>query len=126
MDYAINAAITTEAAVRLLIMNEIALDGYWSSKQAENLLNAILSDSITELLRIIDFIEPQRRIDSSTLPQFGTLETVIRVPDVLVSTGLDGLSYAQLGFYLKGDISAKQLVNLGLQKAKRTKFILAH
>lgn len=58
LDYVINAAITTEAAVRLLIMNEIALDGYWSSKQAENLLNAILSASITELLRIIDFIEP--------------------------------------------------------------------
>lgn len=134
LDYAINAAITTEAAVRLLIMNEIALDGYWSSKQAENLLNAILSASITELLRIIDFIGPQRRIDSSTLPQFGTLETVIRVPDVLVSTGLDGLSYAQLGFYLKGDISAKQLANakygethgkgacqLGLTESKKNK-----
>lgn len=111
MDYTINASITPKAAVRLLIMNEIAIDGYWSTKQAECLLEELGSTAISELLRIIDSIEPQNQVDSSTLPQFGSLETLIRVPEILISTGLDGLSYTQLGFYLKGDVSAKQSAN---------------
>ena len=111
LDYTINASITPMAAVRLLVMNEIAVDGYWQNKQAENLLTEFGNTSISEFLRIIDFIEPQAQVDSSTLPQFGSLETLIRVPEIMISTGLDGLSYTQLGFYLKGDVNAKQSAN---------------
>lgn len=111
LDYTINASITPTAAVRLLVMNEIAIDGYWQTKQAENLLTEFGNTSISEFLRIIDFIEPQAQVDSATLPQFGTLETLIRVPEILISTGLDGLSYTQLGFFLKGDVNAKQSAN---------------
>lgn len=111
LDYTINASITPSAAVRLLVMNEIDVDGYWQTKQAENLLTEFGNTSISEFLRIIDFIEPQTQVDSATLPQFGTLETLIRVPEIMISTGLDGLSYTQLGFYLKGDVNAKQSAN---------------
>lgn len=111
MNYTINASITPIAAVQLLVMNEIAIDDYWQNKQAEILLTELGNTGISEFLRIIDYIEPQTHIDSATLPQFGSLETIIRVPDILISTGLDGLSYTQLGFYLKGDINAKQSAN---------------
>lgn len=111
MDYTISASITPSAAVRLLVLNEIAVDGYWQTKQAENLLTAFGNTSISEFLRIIDFIDPQSQVDSATLPQFGSLETLIRVPEIMISTGLDGLSYTQLGFYLKGDVNAKQAAN---------------
>lgn len=92
-------------------MNEIAIDDYWQTKQAEILLTELGNTGISEFLRIIDYIEPQTYIDSATLPQFGSLETIIRVPEILISTGMDGLSYTQLGFYLKGDINATQTAN---------------
>ncbi len=111
LDYTINANITPTAAVRLLVMNEISVDTYWQAKQAENLLAEFGNTSISEFLRIIDFIEPNTQVDSATLPQFGTLETLIRVPEIMISTGLDGMSYTQLGFYLKGDVNAKQSAN---------------
>ncbi len=111
LDCTISANITPTAAVRLLIMNEIAIDGFWQTKQAENLLNELDNTTVTSLLRIIDFIEPQNQVDSVTLPQFGSLETLVRVPEIMISTGMDGLSYTQLGFYLKGDVNAKQSAN---------------
>lgn len=111
LEHTINANITPAAAVRLFVMNEISIDNYWDSKQAESLLTEFRGTSIIDFLRIIDFIEPRFQVDSVTLPQFGSLETLIRVPEVMISTGLDGLTYTQLGFYLKGDVSAKQAAN---------------
>ena len=111
LDCTINANITPTAAIRLLIMNEIDLDGYWQAKQAENVLDELENTKISEFLRIIDFIEPLDNVDSVTLPQFGSLETLVRVPEIMISTGMDGLSYTQLGFYLKGDVNAKQSAN---------------
>lgn len=111
LDYTINAKITPMAAVRLMVMNEIDIGGYWQTKQAENFLTDLLNTDIADFLRIIDFVEPQAQIDSSTLPQFGSLETLIRIPEIMISTGLDGLSYRQLGFFLKGDVNAKQSAN---------------
>ena len=84
---------------------------YWHPKQAESLLEEVLHLPIDEVIKIIDSLEPQDQIASSTLPQFGSLATLMRVPDVLITTGIDGLSYPQLGFYLKGDIHAKQSAN---------------
>ena len=111
LDCTINANIAPTAAIRLLIMNEIGIDGYWQAKQAENLLDELEKTKISEFLRIIDFIEPLDNVDSVTLPQFGSLETLVRVPEIMISTGMDGLSYTQLGFYLKGDVNAKQSAN---------------
>ena len=109
LEYTINAKITPKSAVRLLIMNEIAIDGYWQAIQAEKLLNELGNMSIAELLKIIDFIEPLEQVDSLSLPQFGSLKTLIRVPEIMIVTGMDGLSYSQLGFYLKNDVTAKQM-----------------
>lgn len=111
MEYAINAQITPAAALKLLVMNEIAVDGYWPNKQAETLLSEIESTPISEYLKVIDFMPPVEYVNSATLPQFGSLEMLIRVPDILVATGMDGLSYTQLGFFLKEDVSAKQSAN---------------
>ena len=108
LEYTINAKITSKSAVRLLITNEIAIDGYWQTKQAENLLNELGNTKVSELLQIIDSVEAQIQVDSLSLPQFGSLETLIRVPEIMIATGIDGLSYSQLGFYLKCDIAAKQ------------------
>ena len=111
LDYTFNASITPAAAVRLMVMNQIAVDGHWQARQAENLLIEYSNTSIAEFLRIIDFIEPKAQVDSATLPQFGSLEMLIRVPEIMISTGLDGLTHTQLGFYLKGDVNAKQAAN---------------
>lgn len=99
----INASITPKAAVRLLISNELDIRGYWETEQAERLLDELYDTRVDELLRVIDCMEPLMQVDSITLPQFGSIDTLIRVPEVLASTGIDGLSYGQLGFYLKND-----------------------
>ena len=108
MDTMINVSITPKAAVRLLISNEIDITGCWGTTQAELLLDELYNVRVNELLTVIDCIEPLTQIDSGTLPQFGSLDTLIRVPEVLTSTGIDGLSYVQLGFYLKNNLDAKQ------------------
>ena len=111
LHYTINANITSISAMYLFIMNEISIDGYWQTKQAESLINELRNTTVPDLLRIVDFIKPKSQINAKHLPQFGTLETLIRIPEIMISTGLDGLTYTQLGFYLKGDINAKQNTN---------------
>lgn len=111
MAFTFNADITPKAAARLLISNDISIEGYWHTKQAETLLDELLRLKVEEILKIIDSLDAETKIDSATLPQFGSLEMLIRVPEVMISTGLDGLSYTQLGFYLKDDVNAKQSAN---------------
>ena len=111
MSYTITANITPSAAIRLLISNEMDISGYWESDQAEMLLEKLYRTNVSELLKVIDCIEPLDRIESGTLPQFGSLDTLIRVPEVLISTGIDGISYPQLGFYLKKDHTASYDTN---------------
>ena len=111
MSCLINAKISSKAAVRLLVMNEIDISYYWQTKQAEALLEELYYTDVSELLRIIDFIDPQTSFDSSTIPQFGSLKTLIRIPETMISKGIDGLSYTQLGFFLKEDIKAKPSAN---------------
>ena len=111
MGYTIEARITPRAAVKLLISNEIDIDSCITDAQAEAILHELSSTDISDILKIIDSIEPLSQIDSATLPQFGSLETVVKVPEILVSLGFDCLSYTQLGFYLKGDVNARQSAN---------------
>lgn len=111
LDCLISAKISSKAAVRLLIMNEIDISAYWQTKHADALLEELYNTDISEFLRIIDSIEPQTIFDSTDIPQFGSLETLIRIPETMISKGIDGLSYTQLGFFLKGDIKAKQSAN---------------
>ena len=109
--YTIDARITPKTAVKLLIANEMDLDAPLTEQQASAILHELSRASVEDLLKVIDIIEPLEQMDSGTLPQFGSLETLLRVPEIIVSLGFDSLSYTQLGFYLKGDIHAKQAAN---------------
>lgn len=111
MSYTIEARITLKAAVKLLISNEIDIASSLNESQAKNILYELGNMDISSLLRIIDSIPPQEQAESATLPQFGSMQTLIRVPETMVSLGFDCLSYTQLGFYLKGDVNAKQSAN---------------
>lgn len=109
--FTVQANITPKAAVKLVLTNDIQLNCYWHNTQAMAILTELLDMSIDEFLAIVDCISPWEQIDSATLPQFGSLETVLRVPEILVQKGVDGFTVAQLGFYLKGDINATQGAN---------------
>lgn len=111
MSYTIEARITPKAAVKLLISNEIDVASSLSESAAEDILYELNNTDIADFLKIIDTLEPLNQVNSATLPQFGSLETLIRVPEIMVSLGFDCLSYTQLGFYLKGDVNAKQSAN---------------
>ena len=111
MGYTINARITPRAAAKLLISNEIDTDASLTVAHAETILYELSTTDVVDLLKIIDTIEPLNQVDSATLPQFGSLETLVKVPETMVSLGFDCLSYTQLGFYLKGDVNAKQSAN---------------
>ena len=111
MGYTINARITPRAAVKLLISNEIDTEASLAPEQAAAILHELSVTDVVELLKIIDTIDPLDQVDSLTLPQFGSLETLLKVPEILISLGFDCLSYIQLGFYLKGDVNAKPSAN---------------
>jgi len=81
--FTVQANITPKAAVKLVLTNDIQLNCYWHNTQAMAILTELLDMSIDEFLAIIDCISPWEQIDSATLPQFGSLETVLRVPEIL-------------------------------------------
>ena len=45
------------------------------------------------------------------IPQFGSIESVCRVPNILIDNGFECMNYAQMGFALKGDINASLEAN---------------
>ena len=109
MRFSVNSFITPQAAAKLLFTDEIDLCGSWSCEQATDVLNALLAMPIEQILNIIDETE-DRLFDATTIPQFGKIDTLIKVPMQLSDTGTQ-LNYAQLGFLLKKDMNASLEAN---------------
>ena len=100
----ISAIISPQGAARLLLCNEIDLSDNWSFSQSQSVLDALLSMSIEELLSIVDSTEPAY-FDTANIPQFGSIESLIRVPSILIEAGCGKMNYAELGLRLKNDVN---------------------
>lgn len=107
----ISAIISPQGAARLLLCNEIDLTDSWSFSQSQSVLDALLSMSIEELLSIVDSTEPAY-FDTANIPQFGSIESLIRVPSILIEAGCGKMNYAELGLRLKNDVTAKLDANI--------------
>ena len=111
MKYSIKATISSDTAAKLVLSNEIDLSDTWTYDQSKEVLNSLLLFDIAEILDIIEW-QDVSIIGSSEVPQFGSAEALAKVPQVLSSTGIQSLSYAQLGYYLKQDVNAKLEANI--------------
>lgn len=113
MGYSIPSYVTPHGVVRLLLCNEISLtnENNWSVLQAETVFNTLLSMKISEILSIVDSAKPDY-LNTAMIPQFGSIENLIRVPFILASTGCSQLNYAELGLRLKNDINANLTANI--------------
>lgn len=111
MGFSIKAAITPKAAARLLISGEIDLTEKWLVDDAQKVFDELLSMSVGEFLQIADSNHYGDIADIKFIPQFGKIETLIKVPSCFVDNGKSSLDYPQLGFYLKNDIDATLAAN---------------
>lgn len=111
MKYSVQAAITPEAAAKLIITNEIDLSESWSYEQSNAVVNSLLQLEVDDIIHIIDGKE-DTFLDTDKIPQFGSIDSIEKVPFVISNTGIRYLSYAQLGYYLKLDVNAKMEANI--------------
>ena len=106
MVYSVNTSITPRAAAKLLISNELDIGINVSYDTATKILDELLKLSIEECLAIIDFHNYGNIADVKYIPQFGRIDTIIRVPYYFVNISYSNVDYAQLGFFLKPDVNA--------------------
>ena len=106
MRYSVATAITPRAAARLLISNEMDPAHCVSGQAAAQILDELAKLPIDECLSIVDNNKYGDVADVKGIPQFGTIETLMRVPHFFSDKGVLISDYPQMGFYLKNDISA--------------------
>lgn len=111
MGYYVTTAITPRAAAKLLISNELDISCEIPYDVALRILDELLNLTIGECLSIIDSNDYGDVADVKCIPQFGKLETLLRVPFYFVEKGQTCVDYPQLGFYLKPDVNASLAAN---------------
>lgn len=111
MSYDINAAITPRAAAKLLISGEMSLNVKFDNATSKRILHELLNLSIDDILVIVDQNSYGLVAEAKYIPQFGTLETVLNVPNYFSQNGSIATDYVQLGFYLKKDLKASLQAN---------------
>lgn len=112
MKYSIEASITPMAAAKLLLSGDMELTRKWPTTTARAVLEDLLMLSIDEVLQIIDVHKYGAVADIKYVPQFGKIDSLIAVPYYFTDSGQSSADYAQLGFYLKKDASAKLDANI--------------
>lgn len=111
MGFVVHADITPRAAARLLLSGEIDLAGLWLPAVVGKTFDELLELSMDEILQMIDHNPYGQVAEVRHIPQFGKLDTVMRVPYYFVHTGQTRSDYAQLGFFLKNNITASLSAN---------------
>lgn len=113
MKFTINSYITAQAAARLLITGDLDLFTKWSHEQSKSVLDEILNIKVDDLISIIDASRKTMpsEIDSSNIPQFGKVDTILRVPKVMLEENATNIDYVQMGFLLKKDPYASVQAN---------------
>lgn len=109
MGYMVEAAITPSAAAKLLISGEIDISTNWTLNTAKRVLDELLLMSIDDFINIVDLNSYGDIADIKAIPQFGKIDTVMRVPSFFVQKGETCTDYPQMGFFLKEDINATLL-----------------
>jgi len=107
----LNVSITPRAAAKLVLSGEIDLLEKWNTIAAQDVLLAISKLSVTDILGIVDSNLYGNVADPKSIPQFGKLETIPKVPSIFLDQGLLCIDYPQLGFYLKRDVNATLVAN---------------
>ncbi len=110
MKGSITVKTTPKGAARLLLLNDVCLTEAWTFDQASAILDALQQLKISEILCLIDGTPADRYIGSADIPQFGSIEALIQVPELVYHSGQ--LNYPQLGFALKKDMNAKLEANI--------------
>lgn len=111
MDFSVQASITAKAAAKLIFSGEIDVEGTWTSNSAQKVLDEVLVLSIDEILEIVDCNHYGEIADVRNIPQFGKIDTIIKVPSYFVEYGNCSADYPQLGFFLKQDVNATLTAN---------------
>lgn len=112
MKYCISAKITPLAATKLLLTGEMDLSDFSCCNQIEKVWECLLEMPIEQILHIVDCNLLCEVADVKCIPQFGRIETLNRVPYYFCDRSTSSADYAQLGFYLKNDLSATLDANI--------------
>lgn len=125
MSNMVNALISSNTAARLLFTNDIDISSCsWSVAQSETVLHAVLKMDIVDMLDIIDRC---KNIDlcPAKVPQFSSVEQLIRIPFIFKNNRIRTMTFCQLGLYLRNDPSAKvgALLKYGETHGKGASFI---
>ena len=107
MTFAIPAKITTKAAAKLIISGDIDLDNQWSFQTTQEVLHELLKLSIEELLQVVAQHNWGLQADVKDVPQFGKIETIIKVPDCFSKIEQNTIDFACLGLCLKNNPTGK-------------------
>ena len=74
-----------------------------SNNQIGNLLVDLISNtSVSELFEIIRLSENKRVITTNNIPQFSNYNEIDNVISIIIDSGIIGMSYKTLGYYLAG------------------------
>ena len=106
MTFSVPSQITAKAAAKLIISGDIDLDNQWSFQITEEILHEVLNLSIEELLQIVDQHKWGTQADVRYVPQFGKIETIMKVPTCFSKIGQNSIDFAHLGLCLKNDPTA--------------------
>lgn len=107
MIFSVPANITAKTAAKLIISGEMDLDTQWSFQTTQQVLNEVLNLSIDELLQIVDQHNWGTQADVKCVPQFGKIETIIKVPTCFSKIEQNSIDFAHLGLCLKNDPAGK-------------------
>lgn len=111
MGHWIDAEITSKAAAKLLISGEMSVAGQWGTGMAQKVLIELIRLPIEEILKIVDCNLYGNIVDIKYIPQFGKIDTIMRVPYYFQVLQQSSADYPQMGFYLKQDINANLMAN---------------
>ncbi len=107
----IPAEIAPYTAAKLILLDEVQLSNSLSLEKSRTVIDALAALSVEEIINIIDRTDV-RYYTTDDIPQFGSIASLIKVPELVLKAGSAGLNYAQLGFELKNDVYAKMDANI--------------
>ena len=107
----IRVELTPKTTAELIIRSEIDLFDGWGQGQARQVLDEILNLPIDTLLSIVDGVFTSVPIGTDNIPQFGKIENVVRVPQIMLEEKALQVDFVELGFLMKKDPTATMASN---------------
>ena len=98
-------------AAILLIFDRIDISANWAEEQSCQILKELLNLDINLVVEFIDSVTREAEICAQNIPQFGKVETVVKVPEIICKKNFKPLDFAFLGYLLKNDINSSNAAN---------------